>query len=48
MQVTGEDACRLTWTSTFAIVPGHEEFVGGLANILAAGANQIATALGLK
>jgi len=48
MEVTGEDACRLTWTSSFAIVPGQEEFVGILAVILTGGANQIATALGLK
>jgi hypothetical protein len=48
MQVTGEDACRLTWTSTFATIPGQEGFVAILAGILAGGANQIAAALGLK
>ena len=47
MQVTGEDACRLTWTSTFVPDAGQEGFVDVLAQILASGANQIATALGL-
>lgn len=47
MQVTGKDVCRLTWTSTFTVEVGAESFVETLANILAGGANQIATALGL-
>ena len=48
MQVTGDDACRLTWTSTFKVVTGQEGFVEVLAGILAGGANQVATVLGLK
>ena len=48
MQVTGEDACRLSWTSSFATIPGQEGFVDILAGILTGGANQIAAALGLK
>lgn len=48
MQVTGEDACRLSWTSSFATIPGQEGFVEILAGILAGGANQIAAALDLK
>jgi hypothetical protein len=47
MQVTGEDACQLTWTSTFVPDAGQESFVDVLAGILASGANQIAAALGL-
>lgn len=48
MQVTGDDACRLTWTSTFTIDPKQKKFVKTLAGILVAGAEQIAVTLGLK
>jgi hypothetical protein len=47
MQVTGDDACRLTWTSTFTIAPKNRKFVKILAGILVSGANQIAVTLGL-
>jgi hypothetical protein len=47
MEVTGDDACRLTWTSTFRPDPGQEGIADVLAKILAGGANQIATVLGL-
>jgi hypothetical protein len=47
MQVTGDDACRLTWTSTFTIDPKQKKFVKTLAGILVDGANQIAVTLGL-
>lgn len=48
MQVRGKNACTLDWTSTFEVDPkdkGQVGFIGVLANILAGGANQIATAL---
>jgi hypothetical protein len=48
MQVTGEDTCRLTWTSTFTIDPKQKKFVKILAGILVAGAEQIAVTLGLE
>jgi len=48
MQVTGDDQCQLTWTSSFVIDPGHEDFVETLIKILAGGANQIAVTLGLE
>ena len=48
MAVTGDDACTLTWTSTFTVPASQESFVEILANILAGGTNQIATALGLE
>lgn len=47
MEVVGEDACTLTWTSTFTL-PGDPEVKGFpeiLAGILSRGADQIATAL---
>ncbi len=47
MEVSGDDACRLTWTSSFTIDKKDEGFMDTLAQILAAGANQIATALNL-
>jgi hypothetical protein len=47
MQVTGDDACRLSWTSTFTIDPKNRKFVKILAGILVSGANQIAVTLGL-
>lgn len=48
MQVTGDDACRLTWTSTFTIDPKKKKFVKTLVGILVSGAEQIAVALGLE
>jgi hypothetical protein len=48
MEVKGEDACTLNWTSTFASNPGQDGFADILATILAAGANQIAKALSLE
>jgi hypothetical protein len=48
MEVVGDDACRLNWTSTFRPLPGSEGFSRILATILASGANQIATALKLE
>lgn len=49
MAVAGDDACTLTWTSTFATIkdPGLQGFPEILAGILAGGADQIATALRL-
>ena len=47
MEVTGEDACTLTWASSFTPNAGQEWIAETLAKILAAGANQIATALSL-
>jgi polyketide cyclase/dehydrase/lipid transport protein len=48
VEVTGEDACRLTWTSTFTTDPNQEKFPEILADILTRGINQIATVLGLE
>lgn len=48
MKVTGEDACTLTWTSTFTVTANQEPFVEILVHILTSGANQIAIALGLE
>lgn len=45
MEVTGDNACRLTWTSSFTVDKKNEGFVETLAQILAAGANQIAQVL---
>ena len=48
MEVTGDDACRLTWTSSFTIDPKDTDqvkFVDILAHILAGGTNQIAKTL---
>ena len=50
MQVTGKNACELTWTSSFQVDAkdkGQVSFISVLVNILAMGANQIATALGV-
>lgn len=48
MEVTGDNGCELTWTSTFTPNPGQDGFAEFLATqILAPGANQIATALEL-
>jgi len=47
MEVYGDDACRLTWTSSFTTDTNQEGFINGLAVILAAGTNQIAMTLGL-
>jgi hypothetical protein len=47
MEVTGDNACRLTWTSTFTVAKKDEGFAETLAQILAAGANQIAKVLKL-
>ena len=49
MEVVGEDACTLTWTSTFTSTrdPELKGFPEILAGILAGGADQIATALRL-
>ena len=46
MEVTGLDACRLTWTSTYIAGPEQEWVAKMMAEILSGGANQIATALG--
>ena len=46
VEVTGDDACRLTWTSSFTTDPNQEQFPGVLADILTGGINQIATILG--
>ena len=50
MEVVGDDACKLTWTSTFTLPkdPGLQNFPEILAGILAGGADQIATALRLE
>jgi hypothetical protein len=45
MEVTGDNACRLTWTSSFTVDKKNQGFVETLAQILAAGANQIAQVL---
>ena len=45
MEVTGDDACQLAWTSTFTPNPGQESIAGVLAQLLGAGANQIAKEL---
>jgi hypothetical protein len=49
MEVAGEDACTLTWTSTFTWTGGQgpPDFPTIMAGILAGGADQIAAALGL-
>jgi hypothetical protein len=49
MEVAGEDACTLTWTSTFTWTGGQgpPDFPTIMAGILAGGADQIAIALGL-
>lgn len=47
MEVTGADACRLTWVSSFEVSPGDEGVAEVIAGILVSGANQIATELGL-
>lgn len=46
MEVVGENACTLTWTSTFTD-PEFPDFPKILAGILAGGADQIAAALRL-
>lgn len=48
MEVSGDNACQLTWTSSFTIDEKDEGFMDTLAHILAAGANQIATTLNLE
>jgi hypothetical protein len=45
MEVSGDDACRLTWTASCTIEQKDEGFLDVLAHILAGGANQIASAL---
>ena len=45
MEVSGDNACKLIWTSTFTVDKKDEGFVTTLAQILAAGANQIAKVL---
>jgi hypothetical protein len=47
MEVTGDNACQLTWTSTFTVAKKDQGFVETLAQILAAGANQITKVLNL-
>lgn len=47
VEVTGDDACQLTWTSSFTTDPNQEKFPGFLAGILTDGTNRIATILGL-
>ena len=47
MRVTGTDACELTWTSTCEVTPDNAGFLDVLGQILAGGANQIATHLGV-
>ena len=50
MEVAGEDACTLTWTSTFKLIAGQEasDFPEVLGGVLAGGADQIAKALSLE
>ena len=45
MELSGEDACTLTWTSSFVPDAGQEGFAQTLGGLLARGADQIATAL---
>lgn len=47
MAVSGEDACELSWISTFRPMEGQETFAEVLAGILVSGANQIAIDLGV-
>lgn len=47
MEVTGDNACTLTWTSTYVDDGGGAGFADSLAHILAGGADQIATELNL-
>ena len=47
MEVSGDNACTLNWTSTFTPNQGNEDFAKTLAFILSGGADQIAAALGL-
>jgi hypothetical protein len=48
MEVNGEDACQLIWTSSFTMDTDQEGFVDSLAMILANGTNRIAMILGLE
>jgi len=47
MAVAGDDACELVWQSTCRVTPDNAGFLDTLASILACGANQIASHLGL-
>jgi hypothetical protein len=47
MAVTGDDACELVWQSICRVTPDNAAFLDTLASILAGGANQIASHLGL-
>jgi len=47
MVVAGSDACELVWQSTCRVTVGNIGFLDTLASILAGGANQIASHLGL-
>ena len=48
MRVIGEDACELHWLSTCRVASRNVAFLETLASILADGANQIATYLGVS
>lgn len=48
MEVTGDNACTLTWTSTYLDNGGGPEFANVLAGILASGADQIAKTLKVR
>lgn len=48
MEVTGANACTLTWTSTYLDNGGGAEFANVLAGILASGADQIARTLKVR
>ena len=48
MQVTGENACTLNWTSTYVDNGGGSGFADSLAQILAGGADQIALELKIR
>ena len=45
MQVTGENACTLSWVSTYRDDGGGSDFANALAGILVSGADQIAKVL---
>ncbi|RVD31774.1 SRPBCC family protein [Mesorhizobium sp. M4B.F.Ca.ET.017.02.2.1] len=47
MTVSGDDVCELSWISTCRPIEGAGDFLEILAGILASGANQIATHLGI-
>jgi len=47
MKVTGADECELAWVSTCRVTPENLGFLDVLGTILANGANQIATHLGI-